>query len=370
LTVTRGYGRAFPAGVRTGNQPTNRTEFTMIDQLIHAGQRGLLVGPPGCAKTARVAAAAKLAGRRLVVMRASLSERVDFGGALVPDTAAGVTRALPLELLADLQTTNEKTLLFLDDLGQAPIDVQAALMRLFDDGYLSPHVLIWGATNRPGDVAGVTRLCEPLRSRFHLAFAIPTPGSDERSDGPVMLGTWADEVAGWVNWAIDQNAAPEIVAWHRSTSGRTLYAWQPSADPAVRMPDFRSWETVLRLWNSDLQSLPALSAAIGKPAAAEFLAFARLAHKLPTPDQVFSDPSGAPVPTDPAALYLVTSMLAAAAKQEHGSAVVTYLARLPRVYGALLARDVYRKLGDPALSGSREWVTWFTENQELFAVGA
>lgn len=306
-------------------------------------------------------------------MRASLSERVDFGGALVPDTAAGVTRALPLELLADLQTTTESTLLFLDDLGQAPIDVQAALMRLFDDGVLSPHVLIWGATNRPGDVAGVTRLCEPLRSRFHLAFAIPTPGSDDRADGPVMLGTWADEVAGWVDWALDNGAPAEVIAWHRSTSGcnvaAPLYGWQPSADPAVRMPDFRSWETVIRLWQSGLQSLTALSAAIGKPAAAEFWAFARLANKLPTPEQVFMDPAGAPVPTDPAALYLVTSMLAAAVKPEHGAAVVTYLARLPRVYGALLARDVYRKLG-AALSGSREWVTWFTENQELFAVGA
>jgi hypothetical protein len=343
--------------------------MSMLNQAIAAGLRPLLVGPPGCGKTARVAAAAQAEGAELVVMRASLMERVDVGGALVPDMAAGVTRALPLDILAKLQTTTEKTWLFLDDLGQGPIDVQAALMRFFDPGYLSPHVLIIGATNRPGDVAGVTRLCEPLRSRFHVAFAIPAPGSDERADGPVMLGTWADEVAGWVDWAIDQGAAPEIVAWHRSTSGRTLYAWQPSADPAVRMPDFRSWETVMRLWNSGIQSLPALSSAIGKPAAAEFLAFARLAHKLPTPDQVWMDPAGAPVPTDPAALYLVASMLAAAVKPEHGSAVVTYLARLPRVYGALLARDVYRKLG-AALSGSRDWVAWFTENQEIFAVGA
>ena len=80
------------------------------------------------------------------------------------------------------------------------------------------------------------------------------------------------------------------------------------------------------------------------------------------------DPTGAPVPTDPAALYLVASMLAAAVRPEHGAAVVTYLTRLPRVYGALLARDIYRKLG-ASLSGSREWVAWFTENQELFAVG-
>jgi hypothetical protein len=346
-------------------------ETTMLDSLMTAGQRVLLVGPPGCAKTARITAVAAAHGRRLVVMRASLSERVDFGGALVPDMAAGVTRALPLDTLADLQTTTEPTLLFLDDLGQAPIDVQSALMRLFDDGYLSPQVLIWGATNRPGDVAGVTRLCEPLRSRFGPKFAIPTPDSDDRADGPAMLGTWADEVAGWCNWAMDNNAPAEVIAWIRSTAGRKennpLYAWKPSADPAIAMPDFRAWERVIEFWNGGLQSLSLLSSVIGKPAAAEFLAFARLAHKLPTPDQVWLDPSGAPVPDDSAALYLVASMLAAAVQPQHAAAVVTYLSRMPRVYGALLARDAYRKLG-ATLSGSREWVSWFTENQEIFTV--
>jgi hypothetical protein len=346
--------------------------MSKLNALMAAGQRVLLVGPPGCAKTARIAAVAKDLGRRLVVMRASLSERVDFGGALVPDMKAGVTKALPLDVLADLQTTTEPTLLFLDDLGQAPIDVQAALMRLFDEGTLSPQVLIWGATNRPGDVAGVTRLCEPLRSRFHLAFEIPAPGSaNTAADGPVMLGTWQDEVAQWTEWAMDNGAPAEIIAWHRSTGAREenspLYNWKPSAHPAVRMPDYRSWETVIRLWQNGIQDLSSISAAIGKPAAAEFLAFARLANKLPTPDQVWMDPKGAPVPDDPAALYLVASMLAAAVEQQHATAAVQYMSRMPRVYGALLARDMYRKLG-AKLSGSKEWVFWFTENQELFAV--
>lgn len=345
----------------------------MLDKLIANRRRFLLVGPPGCAKTARIEAATAAAGMRLVVMRMSLMERVDVGGALVPDFEAGITRALPLDILHDLQTTTVPTYLFLDDMGQAPIDVQAASMRLFDPGYLSPHVTIGGATNRPGDVAGVTRLCEPLRSRFRLKFAIPTPDSEDRADGAVMLGTWADEVAAWTDWAMDRGAAPEIVAWHRSTNGSNaaapLYGWRPSADPGLAMPDYRAWEEVIDLWDAGLQDLTTISAAIGKPAAAEFMAFARLADQLPTPDQVFMDPAGARIPDDESAKYLVTSMLAAAVRPEHASAVVTYLARLPRVYGALLARDVYRKLG-AALSGNRDWVSWFTENQELFAVGS
>ncbi len=347
-------------------------------KLAQANRRVLLTGPPGCAKTARIQALADQLGMRLVVMRASLSERVDFGGALVPDMATGVTKALPLDVLHDLQTTTVPTMLFLDDLGQAPIDVQAAIMKLFDEGTLSPSVLIWGATNRPGDVAGVTRLCEPLRSRFHLAFAIPAPffkdgewkiPTPDQASGGVILGTWADEVKGWCEWALDHGAPAEIVAWHRSTTGKDLYKWHPDADPSVRMPDFRSWETVMHLWNAGIQDLHSISAAIGKPAAADFLSFARLADKLPTPDQVWMDPTGAPVPTSPPSQYLVSSMLANAAQPQHADALVKYMRRLPRVYGALLARDSFRKLG-AKLSGSREWTQWFTENQDIFTTGA
>lgn len=351
----------------TNQSGSNATLF----RLMAADQRVLLVGPPGCGKTARINAIAAQCGRKLVVMRASLSERVDFGGALVPDVKAGVTKALPLELLAELRSTTEPTLLFLDDLGQAPIDVQAALMRLFDEDELSSSVLIWGATNRPGDVAGVTRLCEPLRSRFNQAFAIATQASEtDRPDGAVVLGTWADEVTAWCDWALEVGAAPEIIAWHRSTSGRTLYQWKPNPDPSVRMPDFRTWgEGVIPLWNAGIQDLSVIAATVGKPTAAEFLAFARLADKLPTPDQVWMDPQGALVPDEPSSLYLVASMLAAAVEQKHATALVQYLSRLPRVYGALLARDAYRRLG-AKLSGNKSWVQWFTANQELFAVGS
>ena len=343
--------------------------ITYLASLINARQRTLFVGPPGCAKTARIIAAATMAGFRVVIIRLSLADRVDLGGCIVPDSAAGVTRALPLEVLHDLLTTTEPTLVVLDDLGQGPVDVQASAMRLFDRGFLPPHVLIWGATNRPGDKAGVTALCEPLRSRFDLAFAIATPGTEDKTDGAVVLAPWKDEVDSWCDWASEEGFAPELIAWHRSTTGRTLYAWKPVADPGVRMPDFRSWETVGRLWSAGLRDLRTISAAIGKGAAAEFLAFAALADQLPTPQQVWLDPDGAPVPSDPAAQYLIAAILGRAAEPKYAEPLVRYFSRLPRVMGAYCARDAYKRLG-AKLAGNAAWQKWWLANSALFEARA
>ncbi len=338
-----------------------------LQRILCAKESVLLVGPPGIGKTARVASMARAAGYRLVVMRASLSERVDFGGALVPDMAAGVTRALPLDTLADLRSTPRPTLLFLDDLGQAPMDVQAACMRLFDPGYLSSNVVIWGATNRPGDKAGVTALCEPLRSRFALAFAVPTPQApaSDAVESAIPLGTWADEVDRWAAWAMDNQASATMIAWHRATTGRTLYAWRPHADPAIRMPDYRSWATVVRLESQGLADIANVAAAIGRPAAVEYTAFAALAEQVPAPQDIWRDPHGARVPSEPNALWLVATSLGMAAEPEHAAQLVAYASRMPRMFAALAVRDAYRRLG-ASLARSRAWSQWFADNQELF----
>jgi len=343
------------------------SSLSRLTRLLNARQRVLLVGPPGCGKTALVLAAATACGYKVVLFRTSLAERVDLAGCYVPDLASGITRALPLALLAELRNTNVPTILFLDDLGQAPTDVQAACMTLFDDGSISPEVLIWGATNRPGDKSGVTALCEPLRSRFHVAFAIATPTTESTPSGPTYLSTWAAAVEGWLDWASGEDFDSAIIAWHRSTSGRTLYAWKPAADPAARFPDFRSWATVGRLFAAGITDLDTVSAAIGRGTAAEFLAFAALADQLPTPQQVWMDPDGAALPTEPAAQYLIATMLGRACEPKFAGAFIRYISRLPRVQGAFAARDAFRRVG-ARLAGNKEWQTWFLANQELFAV--
>ena len=55
-----------------------------LSSLLSARISVLFVGPPGIAKTARSLAVAKEKKHNVLIIRASLSERVDIGGALVP----------------------------------------------------------------------------------------------------------------------------------------------------------------------------------------------------------------------------------------------------------------------------------------------
>jgi hypothetical protein len=242
-------------------------------------------------------------------------------------------------------------------------------MRLFDPGFLSPHVLICGATNRPGDKAGVTALCEPLRSRFDVAFRIATP-SDTTTDtmeSGTLLSSWDEELAGWLDWMTDNGAPSELVAWHQFSKGRTAYAWKPNSDPSIRMADYRSWCTVAKLWNSGHKSTQVIASAIGKPAAMEFLGFASLADELPTLDEIRANPDSARIPSQPASLFLVSSLLASQCEKRDVKPIVRYFSRMPRTYGALIGRSLYKRLAEK-LSASPEWAGWIIKNQDLFTL--
>lgn len=359
--------------------------FGLLVQEMRVEQRCLLVGPPGIGKTGVILASAEEAGYKTsvqteegfqsTVLRASLMERVDLTGCMVPDNKLGITRQLPFSLIKAVQNAKEKVLLFLDDLGQAPIDVQASLMRMFDAHFLPSNVLIWGATNRSGDKAGVTSLCEPLRSRFDSAYVMPTPNIEDKADGGTLLCPWYDSterqaswIDQWINWAFDNNAPPEIIAWHKSTNGKSLYTWKPHADPSVRMADFRSWGTMIRRWNESLRSLQQVSAVLGKDVASEFLTFCALSDKLPSPEQVWMNPLKASVPTDPSAQWLISCILIQQLTSPCVDQFLRYVVRMPRIMTAFSARSAYNKL-DNKVSGNETWKKWYHENQEIFNLG-
>lgn len=342
-----------------------------LANIIAARKRVLLVGPPATAKTARIQAAAALLGWRFVYgidgRPADLMDRLDAAGAVVPDTAAGVSRLLPLQSLRDIMNATEPTVWFWDEIGRTPVEVQGALGSIADqlkrNG--SPVVIV-AATNRPQDKAGSFSLSEQLRSRFEVAFALSTSDEDAKRTDVTFLAPWRDEVTGWCDFAADAGFDSTVVAWHRSTGGRTLYTWKPAADASLRCGDFRSWQTVSELLDAGLSDIETISATVGRAIATEFLAFAALAKALPTPAEVFADPTGARVPEEPSALFFIATNLVRVANAKQVPALLAYIDRMPRVYTALAARDLHRRHGDK-LASIPAWNPWFLANQDLFA---
>lgn len=341
--------------------------------LINARKRILLVGPPGTAKTSRFLQVAKLLGWRFFYgvdgRTCDLMDRLDAAGAVVPDTAAGVSRLLPLQALKDVLECREPAIWFWDEIGRAPLDVQGGLCSIADKlKRENSPVIIVAATNRPQDRAGVASLSEQLRSRFDVTFAISTSDADDRDQTVARLAPWSEEVSGWCDYAADAGFDPLVIGWHRSTSGSTLYNWKPNANAALRFADYRSWQTVSELCAAGLRDTDTLTAAIGREIAVQFAAFAALAAELPLPSAILADPQGAPLPASPAAAYFIASKLPQAiSKPAQVPAFLSYIDRLPREYTALAARDIHRRHGETFLARSNEWNAWFAVNNALFS---
>lgn len=351
-----------------------------LRSLLQARQNVALFAGPGLGKTSRIHEVSRDCGFRLLTERMVRLDRVDFSGAMVPDLDAGITRQLPMSFLNDLQTTIIPTLVFFDDVGQATSDVQAAMMGLWDSGAISPHVVMWCASNLVTHRAGVVPTIEPLRSRFPFAFVLPTPPKrDDKGnilpdpwdapDGPTVLHDWPTELEHWNTWALDSGMPPASVAFHRATNGEFLYQWSPNSDPSLRMPDYRSWEATGRAWNLGVRSQHCLNAVLGKPTASRFGAFAALADEIVTPDQVRLDPRTAPIPESNNGKYLISTMLTACCAPRDLDPFMIYASRMPQMFYAFLMRYLGRKPSlKSRLEGSVEWNKAFNANLDLFQV--
>jgi len=341
--------------------------------LMKGRKKVLLVGDPATAKTSMVHQAAKRLGWDVIVFRASLCERVDFSGAFVPDIVAGVTRLLPMELIATLKRSTRMTVLFLDEIGQAPTEVQSAVLSLFDKSALPPNVVIWAATNRV-NARGVTTIVEPLRTRFDSIYEMPSPTSTEANSTGTLLCSWKEIHESWINWALDQGYPAEIVGFHGVTANTVpspLWAWKPSVDPAVRMPDFRTWESAASLWADGWRDVTTYSAVLGKEVAMLFTAFAELREGLPTLDEVWAFPDTALVPTSANSQYFMAAMLCASVTKKNGSAFMRYIVRLDKqtetfAGATVLDREVNATPKVAIVSACDEWGPWFRAHEHLF----
>ncbi len=321
----------------------------LVSALRHK-RKVLIKGPPGGGKSDLVEQAAEEAQYDLLISHPAVSDPTDYKG--MPAIAKNGAEAhfLPFGDLNEMIRAERPLAVFVDDIGQAPHSVQAALMQLLlarrvNGHKISDHVVFVGATNDTSHRAGVQSILEPVKSRW---------------DTIVELETDIDD---WCLWAYRNNVPAEVIAFIRFRPN-LLHAFEPTRD-LVNTPSPRTVAAVGK-WvadgicaNADM-AMHVITGAAGKAFAAEFLGFLRVYQQLPTIDQIMLDPQGAPVPRDPSACYAVTAALVKRFNAANARKIFTYSSRLHPEFEMVLVRDAQRVNED--LKTCPEFTQWAIRN--------
>ena len=324
-----------PAELSTALQFVVKNNFNM-----------LITGAPGIGKTDIVKQAAAALKCNLILSHPVVSDPTDYKGLPFASVVNGKTLAdfLPFGDLRKLIEATGLTIFFLDDLGQAPVTVQAAIMQLLlareiNGHKISDEVRFIAATNRKQDKAGVSGLLEPVKSRFHSIVELTVDTDD------------------WVNWAIGAGQPIELIAFNRFKPD-LLTSFVPNRDIVNGVTP----RTVAQLGKMQNAGIPAglefemFQGAVGEAYATEYSAFLELFRKMPNIDQIIFDPKGTAVPTEPGILYGLIGALAHKMNDTNIDNIVTYLNRLPQELAVCCMKDAITRKKD--LTTTPGFIKW------------
>lgn len=250
----------------------------------------------------------------------------------------------------DFLPTKGKGILFLDEMNSAPQSVQAAAYQLILNRKLGDYELPAGwsvvaAGNRASDRSVVNAQPAALANRFvHIDFEV--------------------DVDDWYTWAT-QNGVSDITRAFIKFRSNLLHSFDPAANPRA-FPTPRSWVFVDDVLQSGLATdteYELIKGTVGEGAAAEYIAFAKMARDLPTAEEILANPTKAPVPTAPATMYAISTMLDKKATSATLATLLTYMSRLPVEFQVLFMRSA--GMANRDLLRTKEFVTWMTANQDV-----
>lgn len=317
-----------------------------IAALIKGRNPFLLTGAPGVGKTEMIKQAAEIAGCDTMILHPVVDDPTDYKG--LPGFVEGVAQFMPFGNLKKMMEADSPLLVFLDDLGQADVLVMAAAMQLIlersiNGKRISDHVTFAAATNKREHGAGVSRMIEPLKSRFVTIIDVEVNSHD------------------WVEWAIPNGIDPMIVSFIEFRPD-FINKFEPSID-MTNSPSPRTIKHVDDLLRMDIPQaalLEVISGAAGQGFAQEFMAFRRLKDELPDIRMVFRNPEGVKVPEKPDVKYAFIGALVGHLDAEKVNAFSIVVKKFPPEFQTVAWRMAQSKV--EGLYNTDQWMEYLKNN--------
>jgi hypothetical protein len=340
-------------------------------RLMEAREPFMVIGPPGGGKTEGLLQAAEIAlgqrkgdtlagthtqakdGVHIIVTHPVISEEVDYRG--LPGFVKGAHDELravfmPFGFLRTIVETDEPTVVIIDDVGQARLSVQAALMQMvqlreIDGNRVSDTVTFALASNRREDRAAVQGMVSALLDRCVCVLTLEVD---------------ADELARW----LIANGYPTILA--------AFVRFRPASIRFDAKSEFeksstpRSIAGLGRLLNMGLDAHELVSGAVGPAFASEFLAYRKVEAALVPFEKILAEPTKVKVPEEKDVLYAVAAGLAGRLDEKNLSQGILYLERIPAEFAVMVMKDVAAKVPNVQLVPA--FVKWARANAKLLGV--
>lgn len=322
--------------------------------LTHLYERKVPVflwGPPGIGKSSIVAQIAKEQEIAYIDLRLSLLDPTDLRGIPFFNTKEDTAVWAPPSFLPD--GSEEKGILFLDELNTAAPMVQASAYQLILDRKIGEYSLpdgwaIVAAGNRESDRGVVFRMASPLANRFvHLEMEA--------------------NVEEWCLWAMNAGIDATIIAFIRHRPD-ALFSFS-TQDDSRSFATPRTWEYVHEILASDPDEdliMPLVCGAIGEELAASFLGFRSVAGKLPDIEGILEGTCN-DVPSEASTLHVLSTALSmriddytSTKKLNH---LILYSLNLPGEFAVLIIDDLRTR--NIELDHVDSWTLWMKKFNTL-----
>ena len=265
--------------------------------------------------------------------------------------------------------TGRPVIIMLDEIGKAMKSVKNVLLTLMlehriGDQYLPAGSKVFGTTNLLSD--GVGDMLEAhARNRVCLV-TVRKPDADE-----------------WIEWAIGNNIAPEVIAWVKqfphamasytdASQKDNPYIFNPTRAGMGAVVTPRSLEKASHIAKQrstlgDALTISLLTGTIGESASRDMAAFFTVVDKLPTWDAIMHSPMTAKLPDDAVARCILVFSAITRIEKDTLSKWMTYVQRMDKEWQALFATSVMKSPQKQSFCVlNKEFKDWALANQWLF----